>query len=92
MIIKAKIDVKKIEKARLYVGEKCTYLDCTLLENKDGTNSYGDDFMIVQDVSKAERESGVKGPIIGNARFAKGSKPTAEQAPAKKIEDDDVPF
>ena len=68
MIIKAKINVTKIEKAKLFHGEQGVYLDFTLLENKNGVDQYGNHFMIVQDVSKEERESGVKGAILGNAK------------------------
>ena len=65
-IIRVKIDVTKIDKARLFVGKKGTYLDATLLPTPD--NQYGDDYMIVQDVGKEAREAGEKGAILGNAR------------------------
>lgn len=68
MIIRAKIDVKKINKDLLFVGQKGTYMDLSLLENRDGTDQYGNDGMIVQDVPKEAREAGEKGPIIGNWR------------------------
>lgn len=84
MIIRCKIDCRKIDKARLYTGEKGTYLDCTLLENKDGADQYGNNFMIVQDVSKADREAGVKGAILGNAKFveAKAKQPSPAPRPS----------
>lgn len=63
---KLKIDVRKIAKEHLFQGTKGTYLDVTLLENKNGPDEYGNDGFIVQDVSKEAREAGVKGPIIGN--------------------------
>jgi hypothetical protein len=63
---KLKIDVKKIDKSLLFVGTKGTYLDVTLMENRNGPDEYGNDGFIVQDVSKEAREAGVKGPIIGN--------------------------
>jgi hypothetical protein len=66
MILKLKIDVKKIDRSKLFVGEKGTYLDCTILSNKDGVDQYGNAGMIVQDVSKEERLAGVRGAIIGN--------------------------
>jgi hypothetical protein len=97
MIIKLKIDTKKIEKGRLYVGAKGTYLDCTLLQNRDGKDQYGNDFMIVQDVSKDDREAGIKGAIIGNgkimeSRSTERQKPPATVPKESPIEDDDVPF
>jgi len=65
-MISLKIDVTKIEKQRLFKGEKGTYLNCVLIETP---NSEYSDYMIVQDVSKEERERGVKGTILGNAKI-----------------------
>lgn len=101
-IIKVKIDVTKIDKARLFAGKNgAKYLDCTLL-GKDEPDQYGNDFMVVQDVTKEERLAGVKGAILGNAkhmdqqprqnaqRAAKAVHKAADEA--KPVEDDDVPF
>lgn len=101
MIIKIKIDVSKIDKSKLYKGTKGTYLDCTLLENRDGTDQYGNDFMVVQDMSKTDREAGIKGAILGNAKkvIAKSEKRSPSQSTPKPEsnnnpppESDDVPF
>lgn len=99
MIIKLKIDVTKIDKERLFIGKNgAKYLDLTLLENKNGTDQYGNDFMVVQDITKAERESGQRGAILGNGKFigSGGQKsarpPEAEPVTGKKIDEDDVPF
>jgi len=69
-IIRCKIDVLKIDKARLFVGAKGKYLDITLLPTKDpsGVDKFGNTHMVIQDVSKDEREQGVKGAILGNAK------------------------
>ena len=80
-IIKCKINVNKVDKSKMFKGEKGTYLDVTLLPNKNGTDEYGNDYMIVQDVSKADREAGVKGAILGNAKVWAKSAPK-EQPPA----------
>jgi len=96
MIIRCKIDLRKVDKAKLYTGEKGTYLDCTLLENRDGTDRYGNNFMIVQDVSKADREAGVKGAILGNGKIVAQSGKSAPSSPAPAAaqpqQNDDVPF
>jgi len=98
MNIRIKVDVAKIDKARLFKGAKGTYLDATLIET---TNSkYGDDYFIVQDVSKEEREAGAKGAIIGNARNLAPKQQTQTQAPARRDDmsadaatfDDTMPF
>ena len=101
-IIRCKIDLKKIDKEKLFKGKTgAVYLDCTLLPNRDGQDQYGNHFMIVQDVKKEEREAGVKGAILGNAKIAGQSQRTAPksaQKPASAIPadvmppEDDVPF
>ena len=74
MIIRAKLDLKKVPEDCVYKGQKGDYIDITLLENKNGPDQYGNDFMVVLDVGKVRREAGEKGPIIGNAKYA-GQKP-----------------
>jgi len=76
MIIRAKIDVTKISKNHIYVGEKGKYIDITLLENRDGPDQFDNDFMVVQDLGKEARERGEKGPILGNGKFV-GQRPQA---------------
>lgn len=98
MII-AKIDVTKIDKSKLFSGAKGKYLDVVLIETPQ--SQYGDDYMVVQGVSKEDREKGIKGAILGNAKIF-GQKPVAQpQAqPAPTASggtqqmdlDDDVPF
>ena len=74
MILKLKIDVTNIDKTTLFKGQKGVYLDATVLI-KDAPDQYGNDGMIVQDVSKEAREAGQKGPILGNAKWATGQGP-----------------
>ncbi len=76
MTILAKIDVSKIDKARLYKGAKGTYLDLVIVEKR---SDYGDDFMICQSVSKDERQKGIKGAILGNGKYARSSAPASTQ-------------
>lgn len=70
-IISMRIDVTKIDKKKLYVGEKGTYLDIVALM-KDEADQYGNHGMIVQQVTKEERIAGVKGAILGNAKILGG--------------------
>lgn len=106
MILKCKINVTKIDKSKLFAGKSGTYLDCTLLENRSGTDQYGNDGMIIQDVSKAEREAGTRGAIIGNYKIQgtrqpenPGSRPQSRPTPASAPvagdsppEDQEIPF
>ena len=96
------IDVKKIDKDALYVGAKGTYLNLTLMENRDGTDQYSNDGFIVQDIGKERRLAGEKGPILGNWKHIgdraptnlsqAAIKPTAAASAAEIDPDDDIPF
>lgn len=66
--VSLKIDVSKIEKARLFKGQKGTYLDATVFVDLGEADQYGNHGMITQNVSKEERESGTRGPILGNCK------------------------
>lgn len=97
MPIAIKIDVTKINKDRLFVGKNgAKYLDAILIETPD--SKYGDSHMIVQSVSKEERQAGVRGAILGNAKTLGGG--NAERAPAPKpqhakpapVADEEIPF
>lgn len=80
MILKLKIAVDEIEKARLFKGKVHTYLDATVLI-KDTPDQFGNDAMIVQDVTKEEREAGVRGAILGNAKWMGTDRPGGAPAP-----------
>lgn len=92
-IISAKLDVKKILKDRLFVGEKGTYLDITLLKNRDGPDQYGNDYMVVQDLGKEARDKGEKGPILGNAKIRSTGAAPQPRTTQKPVDDsEDVAF
>ena len=102
--IRAKVNVLKIVKDWMFKGKAGTYLDLTLLENKDGQQSqYGDDGIVIQDAPKAVRDQGGKGNIVGNWRHLEAKpqpKPAAPNTlPHKCVPndhdqpaEDDVPF
>lgn len=85
-ILALKINVSNIDKSKLFVGEKGVYLDATLLY-RDVPDQYGNNGMIVQQVSKEQRLAGEKGAILGNAKVIEGGQSAVPQAEAaKKIE------
>lgn len=100
--ISLKIDVSKIDKNRLFKGSKGVYLDATAFVDLDDLDQYGNSGMITQDVTKEEKQSGTKGPILGNSKvFWKGegqrehqSTPhqPAVQASGEDSFNDDIPF
>ena len=91
-MIKIKIDVTKINKARLFKGEKGTYLDAVLIPTPD--NKYGNDYMIVESVSLEEKEKGVEGAILGNAKILTAKEKKEPLAPTNQVEekDEQLPF
>ena len=72
--ISVKIDVTKIDKARLFKGEKGTYLDLTTFVELDEQDQYGNNGFISQSQTKEEREAKAPHtPILGNVKvFFKG--------------------
>lgn len=97
-LITAKLDVTKIEKARLFPGKNgAKYLDIVLIPTTD--DRYGNTHMVVQAVTKEEREAGTRGPILGNAKQldsrSEGRQParreTKRNIPEQNL-DEDVPF
>ena len=79
--VSLKIDVSKIDKARLFKGQKGTYLDCTVFIDPSSPSEHGDHGMITQSVSQDERQQGVKGVILGNVKvfWSEGGQQQAQQ-------------
>lgn len=91
-MIAVKIDVTKIDKARLFKGTKGTYLDLILIETPNG--EYGD-YMVKQSISKEERLANVQMPILGNAKNMGGgrsSAPAPRGTNPRETSDEDPPF
>ena len=92
-LVAIKIDVTKIDETRLFQGKNgAQYLDATVFVNEE-QDQFGNHGMITQSVSKEERESGVKGNILGNIKtlgeFGDNTSKPSSQAPAPM---EDIPF
>lgn len=83
-----KINVKDIEKAKLFVGEKGVYLDAAIIMREEN-DEYGNIGMIVQNTTDEERAKGIKGKILGNAKFIVKKEISQEK---KEEELNDLPF
>lgn len=99
MILAAKIDLTKLDKAKFFKGKNgALYLDIVLLENRGGEDQYGNLYSIKQSQTKEERESGAQSPFIGNAKVIGGSKPQRQASvrpdntPSAAQEDPGCPF
>lgn len=66
--VSLKIDVSKIDKERLFRGQKGVYLDATVFIDVDQKDQYDNNGMITQDVTKEEKDQGTKGNILGNCK------------------------
>lgn len=86
--ISVKLDVSKIDKSKLFKGEKGIYLDATIIM-RDEADQYGNIGMIVQNTNEQERKQGVKGAILGNVRYIEKK---AEQKPTQQVSADDLGF
>jgi hypothetical protein len=92
-IVSIKIDVTKIDKERLFKAESGrVYLDAiTFLE--DESDQYGNNGMITQQVSKEERQNGIKGSILGNVKIVGQTDSTPSPQPSQsEPSNDDLPF
>lgn len=78
--VSLKIDVTKIDKSKLFFGEKGKYLDATVFIEIDEKDQYGNNGMIVESVSKEDKQNGVRGNILGNCKvFFNKSQETQQQ-------------
>ena len=94
--VSLKIDVSKIDKEKLFRGEKGTYLDATVFIDVDQQGQYGDNGMITQ--SWKDQQKG-EGNILGNVKvfWRDDGQQQARQAPQNLPADDfddgsDLPF
>lgn len=99
--VSLKIDVSRIEKARLFKGAKGTYLDATVFVDIYEADQYGNHGMITQNVTKEERDAGTRGAILGNCKVfyrdgleAQGSAyhPGSGGNPPTDYFEDEIPF
>jgi len=97
--ISIKLDVTKIQKDRLFKGERGTYLDLTTFIDTDNADQYQNHGFISQSQTKEERASGAeRTPILGNCKvfYTDGNASQAPQQaaapPANDFDDEDLPF
>jgi hypothetical protein len=65
-MISVNINLNKIDQTKVKNHSNgAAYCDLILIDRKD---DYGNDYMVVQGLSKEDRAAGVKGAILGNAK------------------------
>lgn len=93
-MITLKIDVTKIDKSKLFEGKNgAKYLDIVLMDRDD---AYGNNYMVVQSVTKEERLAGKRGAILGNGKNMGCNyvqpKRQSEEREANTNQGEDVPW
>jgi len=78
--ISIKLDVTKIDKSRIFEGQKGKYIDLTTFIDLDNLDQYGNNGFISQSVSKEERAAQVTTPILGNCKVFFNDSGQAQQA------------
>ena len=94
--VSLKIDVSKIDKEKLFKGQKGNYLDAKVFIDLGEADQYGNHGMITQELPKAERDAGQKGAILGNCKVFWREEGQAQAGssnqPVTSFEDDPAPF
>ena len=86
--VRLKINTSKIDMARLFAGKQGNYLDATVFIDLAELDQYDNSGMITQDVSKEEKDQGVKGNILGNCQVfwvEGGQAPQKAGAPIQQV-------
>ena len=78
--VEISIDVKKIDKSRLYVGKNgATYLNMTTFINLNEKDQYDNNGFITESLTKEEREQKIQLPILGNCKIFWSDTPQQQQ-------------
>jgi len=92
------INVMAIEKARLKESGDKKFLNATVFIDPDNPDEHGQHGMVTQDLSREERDNGVKGSILGNVKVFWNDSgnvnptPSEPQGQGNSPEDTNCPF
>lgn len=81
-----KLNISKITPDRLYKGQTGNWVECVLIPTTK--DKYGNDFMVVESITKEERLSGKRGVILGNAKIMKFEKKPVDNQKAESAGSD----
>jgi len=93
--LNVRINVSKIDKSKLYKGEKGVYLNMTTFVDLDQEDEYGNNGFISMEQSKEQRDAGEQSVILGNVKkfWIDGATASAPQSDMSIEElDEDIPF
>jgi hypothetical protein len=91
------IDVMKIDKKKLFVGKKGTYLKLTISLN-DEIDQFGNNVSVWEEQSAEDRKAKVTRNFLGNGKVifdsatGAGNNQHQQQSNGLPVEEDDMPF
>ena len=88
-VISVRLQLDKIDKTKIVVGEKGKYLNITVAERKE-TDQYGNTHTVYIQQSKEEREAKADKIYMGSGKAYEFESQTKNLVPGS--EDDDLPF
>jgi single-stranded DNA-binding protein len=86
--IEVRIDVKKIDKARIFEGKKGKYLTMTTFIDTDNADEYGNHGFIAHKKEQNEQENP---PILGNSKIFWSDSGNVPQAPQQQAPQQPAP-
>jgi hypothetical protein len=89
-MIKLNICLSKIDKSRIKESGGKKYIDIIVMDSKN--DRYGNDYMVVEDISKSERDAGKKGNIIGNGKNLGQKSSGGQPKSSSNVSSDDLPY
>lgn len=90
-MIKINLCLSKIDKSRIKESNGKKYIDLILRETPN--DKYGNDYMVVESVTKEENQRGVKGNILGNGKkLGGGSGSSSKPSGNTHVSQDDLPY
>lgn len=96
--VEVQIDVSKIDKERLFVGKKGTYLTMTTFIDTQNKDQFDNNGFISHKQTKEESDNKTNTPILGNVKVfwsdeEAPSRPQATQVDnTPELTNDDIPF
>ena len=93
--LNVRINVSRIDKSKLYKGEKGVYLNMTTFVDLDQEDDYGNNGFISMEQSKEQRDAGEQSVILGNVKkfWSDGATASVPQSDMSIGElDEDIPF
>jgi len=76
-ILQMKINLRQIDKLKIYEGKNGDYIDCTVFLREE-TDQFGNDGFIAQNVTKEQYKAGQRGNILGNVKWSKPQNTTVK--------------